>query len=86
MQVHLLFSAKTDAKRRNHISPLLMEALQMLKFHLKKDHPNFTTGWITSKKQMMEDNLDEDLLCKLLEGDYQDTLDHAIQSINNNED
>ena len=31
-------SAETDMKKRNRISPALMEALQVLKFSLKKDH------------------------------------------------
>jgi len=35
-------SAETTTKRRNRISPVLMEALQMLKFHLKQDRLNFT--------------------------------------------
>jgi hypothetical protein len=30
-------SAETDTKKQNWISLLLMEVLQMLKFHLKKD-------------------------------------------------
>jgi hypothetical protein len=30
-------SAETDTKRRNRINPALIEALQMLKFHLKKE-------------------------------------------------
>ena len=30
-------SAETDTKKRNRISPALMEALQVLKFSLKKD-------------------------------------------------
>ncbi|KAJ6541377.1 hypothetical protein B0H19DRAFT_907431, partial [Mycena capillaripes] len=44
-------SAETDTKRRNHITvelhsirqgvPLLMEALQMLKFNFKKSQLNF---------------------------------------------
>ena len=58
----------------------------MLKFHLKKDQLNFTVGWITSEKWMVDDNPDEDLLCKLLEGDYQDALDSAIHSVNDEED
>ena len=58
----------------------------MLKFHLKKDWLNFTTGWITSEKQMVDDNPDKDLLRKLLEGDYQDALDSAICSANDEED
>lgn len=38
-------SAETDTKKRNHIGPVLMEALQMLKFSLKKSRLNFTEGW-----------------------------------------
>ena len=79
-------SAETDTKKRNRINPLLLEALQMLKFHLKKERLNFTAGWITSEKQMVDDDPDEDLLRKLLEGDYQDALDSAIRSANDDED
>jgi uncharacterized protein YcbK (DUF882 family) len=35
-------SAETDTKRRNKIKPELMEALQILKFALKKDRLDFT--------------------------------------------
>ena len=59
-------SAETGTKRRNRISPLLMEALQMLKFHLKKERLNFTAGWITSEKDLVDDEPKEDLLQKLL--------------------
>jgi hypothetical protein len=81
-----LSSAETDTKKRNRINPLLLEALQMLKFHLKKERLNFTAGWVTSEKQMVDDDPDEDLLRKLLEGDYQDALDSAIRSVNDDED
>jgi hypothetical protein len=37
-------SAETDTARRNKISPELMEALQILKFALKKRRLNFTEG------------------------------------------
>jgi hAT family C-terminal dimerisation region len=37
-------SAETDAARRNKISPELMEALQVLKFALKKRRLVFTQG------------------------------------------
>jgi hypothetical protein len=74
-------SAETDTKKRNRINPL-----QMLKFHLKKERLNFTAGWIMSEKQMVDDDPDEDLLRKLLEGDYQDALDSAIRSVNDDED
>jgi hypothetical protein len=35
-------SAETDTKKRNRIKPELMEALQVLKFSLKKSRLNFT--------------------------------------------
>jgi hypothetical protein len=39
-------SAKeTDTAKRNRMSPLLMEALQMLKYSLKKERLNFMDGW-----------------------------------------
>jgi hypothetical protein len=44
-----------------------MEALQMLKFHLKKEHLNFTNSWVTAESQMTKDDLDAvDLLGNLL--------------------
>jgi hypothetical protein len=71
-------SAKTDTKKRNRISPLLMKALQMLKFYLKKERLNFTQSWVTPELQMTEDDLDEDLLGNLLRdiGGY--ALDHIM--------
>ena len=78
-------SAETDTKKRNRISPLLMEALQMLKFNFKKECLNFAEAWMTSEKQMTDDDPDEDLLCDLLQGDYQNAMDYIIQSINNDE-
>ncbi|KAF8264713.1 hypothetical protein EI94DRAFT_1591943, partial [Lactarius quietus] len=46
-------SAKeTDTVKRNQISPVLMEALQLLKFLLKKERLNFTAGWSTSEEAM----------------------------------
>jgi hypothetical protein len=49
-------SAKeTDTAKRNQISPVLMEALQLLKFSLKKERLNFMAGWPTSEKAMSGD-------------------------------
>jgi hypothetical protein len=49
-------SAKdTDTAKRNRISPVLMEALQMLKHMLKKDRLNFMKGWSTEEAAMSED-------------------------------
>jgi hypothetical protein len=54
----------------------MMEALQMLKFHLIKDCPlSFTEGWITTDDEMkIEDDPirgpDKDPLAELLEGNF----------------
>jgi len=50
---HVFLSAKeTDTDKRNQMSPMLMEALQLLKFSLKKERLNFTAGWATSESAM----------------------------------
>jgi hypothetical protein len=46
-------SSETSTKKRNRISPILMEALQMYKFSLKKERLNFTKGWASSEKDML---------------------------------
>lgn len=79
-------SAETDTKRRNRISPLLMEALQMLKVHLRTERLDFTAGWITSEKQMLETAPDGDLLQELLSGNIDDRLDTVMQFIHKDED
>jgi hAT family C-terminal dimerisation region len=77
-------SAETDTKKRNRISPLLMEALQMLKFYLKKERLNFAESWVTPESQMTEDDPDEgcDLLDNVLKDvGIQDALDSIMRSI-----
>jgi len=81
-----LSSTETDTKRRNHIGPLMMEALQMLKFHLKKSRLNFTEAWVTSENQMVYDDPDVDLLVNLLKGEFRNDWDKIIQSINGDEE
>jgi hypothetical protein len=74
-------SAETDTKKRNHISPILMEALQMLKFALKKDRLNFTQDWITPESMMLSKEPDEgvDLLAALFTQDKEEVMDTIIQ-------
>jgi hypothetical protein len=74
-------SAETDTKRRNRMNSATMEALQMLKFHLKKARLNFTEGWVTSDEEMLADEPDEDLLAKLLtdQGRVHDVFDDIIK-------
>ncbi|KAH8997018.1 hypothetical protein EDB86DRAFT_2759154, partial [Lactarius hatsudake] len=46
-------SAKeTDTAKRDWVNSVLMEALQMLKFSLKKERLDFTMGWSTSEAAM----------------------------------
>ena len=66
-----------------------MEALQMLKFYLKKERLYFMRGWVTSKKQMAINKSEEvegDPLEALLRGDFQNNLDKIIRSINQDDD
>jgi hypothetical protein len=79
-------SAETATKRRNRMNSTTMEALQMLKFYLKKSRLNFMEGWVTSDEEMLTDGADEDLLAKLLtdKGKLQDILDHVIKSVDGN--
>jgi hypothetical protein len=82
-------SVETDTKKRNRIHPILMEALQMLKFALKKERLNFMQGWSTMEKTMCEREPDEgvDLLLQLLrEEDTEDVIDQIICDLDDEED
>ena len=61
-------SKETDTKKRNRINPMLMEALQMVKFILKKERLNFTSGWMTSEANMTKKSMagTQDLLEQFL--------------------
>lgn len=73
-------SAETDTKRRNRLSPLTMEALQMMKFYLTKSRLTFTAGWETAENDMVDDIPDGDLILSLLKGS-QDSLDRVMRAI-----
>jgi hypothetical protein len=77
-------SAKeTDTLKRNRIHPMLMEALQMMKFSLKKDRQSisFTDGWKTAMAEMtgVQKATGKDLLAQLLTGDRQTTTDALLK-------
>ena len=77
-----LSAKETDTSKRNRIHPMLMEALQMLKFSLKKDRASisFTDGWKTAKGEMMEaQKTKKDLLAQLVTGDRQATTDCLLK-------
>jgi hypothetical protein len=77
-----LSSTKMDTKQRNHIGPLVMEALQMLKFHLKKEHLNSTAAWIMTEKQMVDDCSDHDLLMNVINEEILEGLDSILEDEN----
>ena len=72
-------SAKTDTKRWNRIHPVLMEALQMLKFSLKQWRLNFTDGWAVTEDELEyyadDDEDSADLLGKLTSEIREDGID-----------
>ena len=79
---HIFSSAKeTDTKKCNCIHPTLMEALQILKFSLKKEWLNFTNGWTTARAEMLKTKTlcpADDLLSHLLTRDCQATMDTLL--------
>ncbi|KDQ06613.1 hypothetical protein BOTBODRAFT_91089, partial [Botryobasidium botryosum FD-172 SS1] len=44
-------SKETCTPRRNQLSPVLLEALQMLKFIFKQERLNFTESWIATERE-----------------------------------
>lgn len=80
-------SAETDTVRRNRISPLLMEALQMLKFGFKNETFNFTEGLITDERDMVIPlKFENDLLAELVnpvntEAQREDIIDRVVMAI-----
>ncbi len=83
-------SAKeTDTLKRNRIHPVLMEALQTLKFSLKKERFNFTGGWQTALSDMKgtgNTSTTKDLLAHLLTGDRQATTDTLLHALSDSDD
>jgi hypothetical protein len=83
-------SAKeTDTLKRNRIHPVLMEALQTLKFSLKKEQFNFTSGWQTALSEMKRTRnagTTKDLLATLLTGDHQATTDALLHILSDGDD
>jgi hypothetical protein len=75
-------SAKeTDTTRRNQIGPVLMEALQLLKFSLKKERLNFISGWSISEAALdgdLPETTQDSLLDTLLRGDPDGAVDNVL--------
>jgi hypothetical protein len=87
---HILLSVKeTNTLKCNCIHPVLMEALQTLKFLLKKEQFNFTGGWqmVPSEMKRMENaGTTKDLLAHLLTEDHQATTDALLHALSYTDD
>jgi hypothetical protein len=80
-------SAETDMKRRNRIHPMLMEALQIVKFSLKQKRLDFMEGWATAEHDMEDEVEDEpDLLAALLTQGPGGRTDSVIAAILSQDD
>jgi hypothetical protein len=84
-----LSAKETNTLKRNRIHPVLMEALQTLKFSLKKERFNFTSGWQmapSKMKRMGNAGSTKDLLAHLLTGDHQATTDALLHALSDGDD
>jgi len=83
-------SAKeTDTLKYNRIHLVLIEALQTLKFSLKKEHFNFTSGWqmaLSDMKRTGKTRTTKDLLAHLLSGDREATTDALLHTLSDSDD
>lgn len=78
-------SAETDTNRRNRISPVLMEALQMLKYFLNHSFTmDFTSDLLTTEAELVVDT-NVDLLANLTsaKGDLmrENAMDRIVMEI-----
>lgn len=74
-------SKQTMTARRNRIKPDLMEALQLLKFYLRRERLNFTAGWETQANDI-PDVLEadgSDLLAQLLKETDSTSLSKLVE-------
>ena len=82
-----LSAKETDTLKRNRILPVFMEALQMLKFSLKKDRQliSFTDGWKMVRAELRRVDK-EDLLGQLIIGDRQTITNVVLNIVQKQED
>ncbi|KIJ19228.1 hypothetical protein PAXINDRAFT_70196, partial [Paxillus involutus ATCC 200175] len=72
-------SSLTDTKQRNCINPILMEALQILKFSLKGERPNLKR-WMTSQQEMLCDEDSSQILATVVSG-HGNGIDEVLKAI-----
>ena len=75
-----VFSLAGETMKHNHMSAILMEALQMLKFGLKQNWLSFTDGWITDEKMMQLEEFSK-VNCLAVLADEDGTMDELLAAI-----
>jgi hypothetical protein len=60
------------------MSPVLMEALQLLKFMLKKERLDFMDGWVTLEAAMSVPQQADDLLSTLFSDNPDSVMDNIL--------
>jgi len=75
-----------DIAKRNRMSPILMEALQLLKFSLKKERLNFTARWSTSVNAMCVARKPSHDLNDLLKDDPDISMDTVLKDLITHDD
>ena len=76
---HVFSLAKeTNTAKQNRMSPVLMEALQLLKFSLKKQHLNFMEGWLMLQAAMEVGLQDHDLSTLLVGDKVHEVIDSML--------
>lgn len=74
-------SAETDTARRNRISPVLMEALQMLKYVLNHSSAlDFTSDLLTEEAELVTDT-NVDLLANLMSATGDEMRENVMDMI-----
>jgi hypothetical protein len=83
-------SAETDTNRRNRISPNIMEALQILKYSIRNDLIDFTSGGFAMEKDLIFNYTSQDLLAQLAQttgdGLREDIVDKILQDLGDDTD
>jgi len=69
---------ETNTTKQNRMSPVLMEALQLLKFLLKKQHLNFMEGWSMLQAAMEVGLQDHDLSTLLVGNKVHEVMDSML--------
>jgi len=71
-----------DTNKRNRMSPALMEALQLLKFTLKKECLSFMQGWAMPEADLhWVSRPTEDPLSTLFTGDPDSAVDSILKKL-----